>query len=426
MLGICLPLVIVSVLSWVTSGLTNTLYSRFGGEYFVMYGMIGIVLVSVQQIIYCIIGAAWIKTAWYYVRKTAPEETPYLANSIYATLIAETMLIILCLIGKNLIFRFFHIPASLYTQANAYYVAYLLGFYLTSIGYMGITLVNGVGGAQELLIVNLINSCANALVAAVLLGVFRLGIVGAALILPVNGLILLAYTVFVFRKKGIPFPRKKAAFRVDKKLLCGILKAGILMGAQTLWCQIGDICISVQTNRYLSVDYISVLSITLPFASVFSAFSTAITTFVPPNYQAGNKKRIAQFLRLSVLFALAYSVFCCLLFVALGEWYYSTLFSDVKLIAMGARYWVLYGISMIPVSFLYTIRYFLDCVEKNTFAMLAGVMQLLGGLLVAFILIPRFGQDARSFSAFIVFFFPAVYVIIAYFALRKEIYKQKA
>jgi Na+-driven multidrug efflux pump len=291
---------------------------------------------------------------------------------------------------------------------------------------MGITLVNGVGGAQELLIVNLINSCANALVAAVLLGVFRLGIVGAALILPVNGLILLAYTVFVFRKKGIPFPRKKAAFRVDKKLLGGILKAGILMGAQTLWCQIGDICISVQTNRYLSVDYISVLSITLPFASVFSAFSTAITTFVPPNYQAGNKKRIAQFLRLSVLFALAYSVFCCLLFVALGEWYYSTLFSDVKLIAMGARYWVLYGISMIPVSFLYTIRYFLDCVEKNTFAMLAGVMQLLGGLLVAFILIPRFGQDARSFSAFIVFFFPAVYVIIAYFALRKEIYKQKA
>ncbi len=425
LLCVCLPLVITSVISWFTSGLTNTIYGRFGGEYFAVQGMIGIVGFSLQQIVGCVVSAAWIKTAKYYVEKTPAEETPYLANSVYAAVIMETVLVAICLVGKSLIFRWFSIPVSLYKQASAYYVVYILSIYVTSIGTMCVTLVNGVGDVRDLLWGNLINSCGTTLVAAILLGVFRLGIVGAALITPANALILFVYAFFVLRKKGLPFPRKKAAFAVDKKLLCWILKTGLFMGAQSLLCQVGDIFISTQTNRYLSVDYISVLSVGLPFSSIFSAFSTAITVFVPPNYQAGNHKRIARFLRLSVFSALAYSVFCCLLFVVLGKWYYSTVFSDAQLIAMGARYWAFYGIAMIPVSLLYTVRYFLDCVGENAFAMLAGIMQALGGVLVAFVFIPRFGQDARSLSAFVAFLLPAVYLIVAYFFLRKRIYAQK-
>ena len=155
MLGVCLPLVFASILSWLTSSLTNALYARFGGAYFAASGMIGIVVTSLNQIVSCIVGAAWILTASDFKSATPANEKPYFANAVYAIFTVESLLVLACLVAKTPIFRAFNIPAELYRQTNVYYIVSIASFYLTSVGIFGVTLVNGVGDSRKLLIANL-------------------------------------------------------------------------------------------------------------------------------------------------------------------------------------------------------------------------------------------------------------------------------
>ncbi|MBQ3221575.1 MAG: hypothetical protein IJB34_06410 [Clostridia bacterium] len=88
-IGVCVPLIIVTVISWFTTSVTNILYGKFGGEYFTVQGLIGIVLTSITQVVSCVISASWIKTAIYYKEKRSGDEKPYLATSVYVTVIVK-------------------------------------------------------------------------------------------------------------------------------------------------------------------------------------------------------------------------------------------------------------------------------------------------------------------------------------------------
>jgi hypothetical protein len=62
-------------------------------------------------------------------------------------------------------------------------------------------------------------------------------------------------------------------------------------------------------------------------------------------------------------------------------------------------------------------------VGYNKTAFCAGIAQMLGGLFVAFVLIPHFGGPARSLSLAVQSLFADAYLIVMYLLLRKRIYK---
>ena len=423
-IGVCVPLIIVTVISWFTTSVTNILYGKFGGEYFTVQGLIGIVLTSITQVVSCVISASWIKTAIYYKEKRSGDEKSYLATSVYVTVIVETLLICACLLAKKTIFSLFYIPENLYESTSVFYTVGLLSYYLTSLGYFGVTLVNGVGSSTQLLVGNLINSCGTMAVAFVLLGVFKLDIIGAALIAPVCGIVLVVYALIVLKKNKIPLPKTAKGFRLDKKLFFAILKTGLLMGLQSLLCQVGDICLSVQTNRFvdsglISLSFVEVSSVGLPLTGVMNSFSTVCLVFIPPNYNVGNKKRVKKFLWIMMALTVSYGAILTLVYAFFGKFFYATVFDDPNLIALGARYWRYYSASMIPVSVLYVLRYYFDCIGYNRLAMFAGVMQMLGAVFAAFVIIPQFGELGRGISTAIAFSFAAIYLLVAYFLVEK-------
>ncbi len=422
--GVCVPLIIVTIISWLTTSVTNVLYSRFGGEYFTIQGLIGIVLTSITQVVSCVITASWIKTAIYYKEKRSGDEKSYFATSVYVTVIVETLLIVLCLFAKRTIFSLFYIPEQLYESASTFYTVGLLSYYLTSFGYFGLTLLNGVGNSMQLLVGNLINSCGTMAVACLMLGVFKLDLVGATLIAPICGVILALYSLIVLKKNKIPLPKSAKGFRLDKKLFFSILKTGLLMGAQSLLCQMGDICISVQTNKFvdlglISLSFVEASSIGLPLTAVLNSFSTVCLVFIPPNHNAGNKKRVKKFLWSMMALTVSYGALLTLVYAFCGKFFYATVYEDPDLIALGARYWRYYSTSMIPVSILYVLRYYFDCIGRNRIAMFAGVMQMLGAVFAAFVIIPQFGEFGRGISTAIAFSFASVYLLVAYFLVEK-------
>ena len=92
------------------------------------------------------------------------------------------------------------------------------------------------------------------------------------------------------------------------------------------------------------------------------------------------------------------------------------------MIETGALFWRIYGLSMLPVSLIYILRYFFDCIGFNKVAMCTGIVQMLANVFVAFCLIPRFGAIARFWVSFVGFFAAGLYLIFEYLLLRKKIF----
>ena len=201
---------------------------------------------------------------------------------------------------------------------------------------------------------------------------------------------------------------------------------GSLIISQTLLCSTSYLIVSVQANRYLTSDFISVLSVNLPLAGVFSALSSAVTVFCPRNYAAGNKSRLKQFFTLTTVIGVLYGVLCFLIYALLGQWYYGRLFDNPDIIAYGTRYWFWTGLSYPFLALIYTVRFFMDSVGRGKFSLLSGGGEFTGNLICALWLIPQFGNIGRILSYPLGWFLGGVALLIAYFFVQKKIYAKKA
>lgn len=421
---LCIPLSAVYLLSCLTTSFTNVLYSKYVKEYFEVAGLISTAVTSFSMITCGVASAAWIKTAFFYKSDNCHRKN-FLANALYSILFTDIMLIAIFLIFKNAVFRLFNIPNELYESVNNYYIVSIFAYVFTSVATYLINCINGIGSVFEILVANTINSCGTAVSAIILFSVFNAGIAGAALVTPVCSVFVVLYGAILLKRKKIPIKFNRDNWRPDQSMIFNILKLGILMSSQCLFCQVGDICLSLQTNKYLSLNYISVLTVIIPLTSVFSSFSSAINAFVPINYQLGKTVRVKKFINTLIIAALIYSALCTTIYATLGKWYYSTLFDDPKVIALGAEYWRIYSIGTVPLCLIYVFKYFFDCIGYNKLAFLSGPMQMAGALFGSYVLIPIFGNSGRSWGIVFEYLTAATYLIISYSVLYRKIYYKK-
>ena len=139
-----------------------------------------------------------------------------------------------------------------------------------------LTIVNGIGSPRWIFWVNIVVICANLPAAAFLLAGFRMRLVGAALH-------LLVYW-FLFRRGG--YFRAGERFRPDWTLTAVILRDSLPIALQNLFCTAGYLIVTLQTNRLLPSDYITVLNVSLPLTGMMSAITSAGLAFLPPNFAA--------------------------------------------------------------------------------------------------------------------------------------------
>jgi Na+-driven multidrug efflux pump len=227
------------------------------------------------------------------------------------------------------------------------------------------------------------------------------------------------------RRRGFRFGFDARRYRPDRRLIGSILRYGLLLTLQSLLCNVGYVAVSIQTNRLLPLDYITVLSVSLPLTGVMSAFSAACAVFVPANHAAGQQKRNLAFLRLAAAGCTGYGVLCFLAFALLGKWYYSRLFDSAAVIAYGTDYWRIYGLGLIFVAIIFVVRIFLESVGLARLALVAGALELCGNLLCAFWIIPRFGVVGRSLSYPLGWLLAAVYLLLLCLCLRKQLFEER-
>lgn len=395
--AICLPLILVNAVIMVTSTVTNTLYSRYAGQtYFTVTGYLSVATTMFVNVISSVYIASWVKIA----HRFALHDAANVTRSILSALLAMTLACVggaaLMILFTGPVLRGMSIPTQFYADTRLYYVLYLATYLPSALAAFFLTTVNGVGSSGRIFWSNILVILTNLLAAWLMLAVFRLRFVGAALCGALGALMQLAYYFLLFRHDG--YFRPCGRFRPDWALIGSILRYSVPIALQGLLCTAGYLLVTLQTNRLLSPEYITVLNVSLPLTGVLSAFGSAILAFCPQNYGAGESGRLRRFFRLSIACSFVYGLVCFLIYAMLGEWYYGRLFSDAQIIAYGKDFWFWQGLGYVCLSLVYPIRYFFDSVGMSRLSLLSGLGELIGNAVCAYWLIPQYGSIGRSLA----------------------------
>lgn len=342
--------------------------------------------------------AAWIKTAHTFALNDKEACSQQIFNGIAAATIIDCTLALLLLLFCHPLFSVLHIPEMIHASAKRYFILYTVCYLPVVIAGLLLTVVNGTSGSARLFWINIIVVLLNYAAAALLLAAFHAGIVGLALCSGLGALFQLAFDFFLFRKAGFHISVIRQMRHIDWITIREIIRYGLLIALQNLLCTSGYLLVTYQANRYLQLDFISVLNVALPLTGIMSAFGSACMAYCPQNYAAHKPARLRSFLRLTVICSAAYGLICFLIYAFLGKWYYGRLFENAQIIALGADFWRWQGVGYIFLALVYTLRSFFDSVGLSRLSLLSGLGELLGNVVCALWLIPQFGNIGRSLS----------------------------
>ncbi len=421
--AICFPLVLVNVVLAVTTTWTNQLYSQFvGPDAFSVTGYLSTATTAFSGILSSIVSAAWIKTAHAFAQRDKQNASRQIGNGFLAITIVDVALAVLLLLFADPILTVLHIPEAIGTQAKIYFVLFILSYLPAAIAALFLTIANGTSSSSGIFWINIVIVALNFAAAVILLVCFRLGMVGLSLAAALGAVFQIVFDIFLFRRRGFSLSLRGLFGSIQWSAVWGIIRYGLLIALQSLLCTAGYLLVTYQTNRFLSLEYISVLNVSQPLTGIMSAVNSACLAFSPQNSRPAQRGRLKKFFRLATIFCCSYGVFCFLLYLFLGRWYYGRLFADDAIIAHGIRYWFWYGLGHICLAVAYSIRSFLDSVGLSKLSLLSGIGELLGNLLCAFWLIPCFGTIGRNLAYPIGWFIAAVLLTIAFLRHRKQLF----
>ncbi len=419
------PLLVTYILNILTVSLLQKVYSASaGGEYFLITGLLTGITSSIPAIYTSVASAAWIKTAGKAVLSDVDEKKRALWDGYYAIIFISAVLFAILALFSDTVLGWLNIPAEVYSATKSFYLL-TVGLYLfTGLASFSVAVVNGVSSVWTILLINSLNVCAPLLMAFLLLTVFKTGMAGAAAVTGSAMLLVVLAGFAVLRKNG--YKGFKAGHFVPRiKNILEIISFGGVLALQSIFCFVGAFFLSLQANRHLGSDYLSVLSVTIPIASAMGIFSSVIHALVPVNYAAGNIRRVKQIFRGCIVFCVAYGFVCFGVYALAGRAYFSTLFEDPNIVDQGVSFWFWQGAGYVFVAVIFVVRIFFESIGKKFIALFSGVFEMAGLLICAFCIIPLYGEIGFSIGNPLGWALATVYLLSAYLVLRRKIYQKK-
>lgn len=420
--SICFPLSIVSLMLILTGTINNLLFSRYVGDAaFSVPGYLNAALIIFANIIGSVWTAAWIKTAHVFAAGDKDAASAQFAQGFAALLVTAAALTVPMLLLQEPILVWLRVPGEILSQARIYYVLYILTYLPVAIACLFLTVVNGTCSSARLFWVNIVVVVLALAARVLLLPVMKMGMVGFSLATGLGSVLQTVFYVVLFRKMGYDLNLRRLLAAVRWPVVWDILRYSVLTAAHNLLLTAAGLLLTLQTNRYLDIQYISVLSVTLPLDGIISSFSSACLAFCPQNVGSGNQTRLWKFFRLVLMCSLVYGLICFGVYGLLGQWYYGRLFQDPVIVANGVVYWRWLGLSYFFMALVQPIRSFFNALGHNKLVFLSGVGEFLAIVLCAFVALPRTLELGRNLTAAAGYGMALVFLAVGFLWNRKDI-----
>lgn len=202
-------------------------------------------------------------------------------------------------------------PDDVFDQAVIYQRIYLGGAIFATIYNMSAGILNAAGNSRRSLVYLIIASITNAVLDLVFVGIFKWGIVGAAVASDISQLVSCIFIVRYLIRSREPYHVSIKDIRFYDKLPGRILKVGLPSGIQSVVISISNVIVQASVNGFGS-DVMAAYTtynrvegfMLLPIMSL----GMAATTYTGQNYGANEIERIHKGSRVSTGIGVLYAI----------------------------------------------------------------------------------------------------------------------
>ncbi len=319
-------------------------------------------------------------------------------------------------------------PADVLDYAYRYIIVIFLGIPVTYMYNLLSGIIRALGDSRHPVQFLIIASIINIGLDLLFIIPFNMGITGAALATVVSqGISGIMCLVFIIRKIEL-LHLKKEDWTPDRSHFAILLNMGVPMGLQYSITAIGSVILQTAINS-LGTDAAAAVTtaqkVGMFFCIPFDALGSTMATYGGQNVGAKQLEHLQQGLVAAVKLGCGYSIFAFLVLYFFGRTF-AMIFLDAQDAACldnAHLYLIVNSAFYIPLALVNIVRFLIQGMGYSLFAVLAGVMEMIGRTLVAVVLVPIFGFPAICFASPIAWVLADAFLIPAYVKVKKKLKK---
>lgn len=351
------------------------------------------------------------------------------ANCVWLTIGFGTVITVLTTVLCRYILQWMKTPENIIDASYAYIWVIFLGIPATFLYNMTSGVIRALGDSKTPVIFLLLASFLNIGLDLFFILKLHMGVAGAAwatvISQAISGICCLLFIIKKFEILHI----QKDEWTPDRHLMGSLCGMGVPMGLQYSITAIGSVILQSATNT-LGSDAVAAVTaagrITGFLACPFDALGSTMATYGGQTVGAGKLDRLGMGLKSCVLLGAGYSVIA-----VLAAFFFSDplarLFLEATEISIigNVRLFLLCNTAFyFPLALVNIVRFLIQGMGFPTFAILAGVFEMVARTLAGFVLVPLFGFRGVCLGSPIAWIFADVFLIPAYFHVRKVLERQ--
>lgn len=319
-----------------------------------------------------------------------------------------------------------HTPADVLDYAYQYILVIFLGIPVTYMYNLLSGIIRALGDSKHPVQFLIIASIVNIGLDLLFIIPLNMGITGAALATVISqGLAGVMCLIFIIRKIEI-LQLSKEDWVLDGSHFLILLNMGLPMGLQYSITAIGSVILQTAING-LGVDAAAAVTtagkVGMFFCIPFDALGSTMATYGGQNVGAKQLDHLQNGLVAAIKLGCAYSLIAFVVLYFFGR-SFAMIFleaGDVACLDNAHLYLIINSAFYIPLALVNIVRFLIQGMGFSLFAVLAGVMEMIGRTIVAVVLVPIFGFPALCFASPIAWVLADAFLIPAYIPVKKKL-----
>lgn len=352
----------------------------------------------------------------------------FIANSVWLSIGFAAVMTVLVSIFCRQILTLMRTPEDILEYAYSYIVIVFIGIPATYLYNLLSGFIRSIGDSKTPLVFLVISSVLNIGLDLLLIMVFRMGVAGAAVATVLSQLISgILCLIYMYYKFDILIVRKDE-WKADTHLMGILCSMGVPMGLQYSITAIGSVILQTAVNTLGSAAVAAMTAgskVSMFFCCPFEALGSTMSTYGGQNVGAKRLDRIGKGLLSCSILGVVYSIAAFVIMYFFGD-SLALMFLDAgetEILQNARMMLVINSAFFIPLTFVNVIRFLIQGMGYSTFAILAGVFEMVARTLAGVFLVPVFGYTGACFASPLAWILADLFLFPAYFHVMKRLHK---
>ena len=355
----------------------------------------------------------------------------YVYNSFYAGAAFAMMVAVLSVVFCRQILTLMRTDVTLFSYSYDYIVVIFMGIPTVFLYNLVSGIIRSLGDSKTPVVFLVFSAIINIALDFLFILTFKMGVAGAGWATNLAQL-LSGIGCFIYMEKKYPILKsdevweKKEERRPKVKYMLRLCSIGVPMGLQYSITAIGSVILQAAVNMLGPVYVASMTAGSKLFTFTccpFDALGSTMATYGGQNVGAGKIDRLGKGIRGAGIIGGIYSVIAVIVLHFTTD-YLSLLFVDAgqtEIIIYTHQFLMASALFYIPLVFVNVVRFCIQGMGFSTFAILAGVFEMVARTFVALVLIPPMGYTGACLANPLAWIAADIFLIPAFIYCRNKL-----